>query len=198
MMWCDDVLQPWRYMDAGVRARGGEETSAVSVDSAWQQFVADNILFYTSLLKLLLLRSLVEFSFQNGMCVIVWISVCPEALRIRIRNLFWLVSSWIIFLWLFWQNKLYKLGIFTRKSTVICCWLHICCIFFEMFEKSFCSHLVFCTKTNSVFSLSPDLGSHHYQNHFGRWISKKPSEPQHWCPAGVITVPEASQIIRWR
>jgi hypothetical protein len=56
-MWCV-VLQPWRYMDAGVRARGGEETSAVSVDSAWQQFVADNILFYTSLLKLLLLRSL--------------------------------------------------------------------------------------------------------------------------------------------
>jgi hypothetical protein len=59
-----DVLQPWRYMDAGVRARGGEETSAVSVDSAWQQFVADNILFYTSLLKLLLLRSLIEFSFH--------------------------------------------------------------------------------------------------------------------------------------
>jgi hypothetical protein len=51
-------------MDAGVRARGGEETSAVSVDSAWQQFVAENILFYTSLLKLLLLRSLVEFSFH--------------------------------------------------------------------------------------------------------------------------------------
>jgi hypothetical protein len=51
-------------MDAGVRARGGEETSAVSVDSAWQQFVADNILFYTSLLKLLLLRSFIEFSFQ--------------------------------------------------------------------------------------------------------------------------------------
>jgi hypothetical protein len=51
-------------MDAGVRARGGEETSAVSVDATWQQFVAENILFYTSLLKLLLLRSLVEFSFQ--------------------------------------------------------------------------------------------------------------------------------------
>jgi hypothetical protein len=69
-MWCA-VLQPWRYMDAGVRARGGEETSAVSVDSAWQQFVAENILFYTSLLKLLLLRSLIEFSFQFRICVIV-------------------------------------------------------------------------------------------------------------------------------
>jgi hypothetical protein len=52
-------------MDAGVRARGGEETSAVSVDATWQQFVAENILFYTSLLKLLLLRSLVEFSTWN-------------------------------------------------------------------------------------------------------------------------------------
>jgi hypothetical protein len=60
LMWCV-ALQPWRYMDAGVRARGGEETSAVSVDATWQQFVAENILFYTSLLKLLLLRSLNEF-----------------------------------------------------------------------------------------------------------------------------------------
>ncbi len=74
VLMCCVVLQPWRYMDAGVRARGGEETSAVSVDATWQQFVADNILFYTSLLKLLLLRSLIVFSLNfntYGMCVIV-------------------------------------------------------------------------------------------------------------------------------
>jgi hypothetical protein len=102
-MWCV-VLQPWRYMDAGVRARGGEETSAVSVDSAWQQFVAENILFYTSLLKLLLLRSLVEFSLHiqiQNVChrlKSVYVQKCYEFGSSRIRNFFWMFGSGIIFL----------------------------------------------------------------------------------------------------
>lgn len=49
-------IQPWRYTDSGMRARGGEEANSVSVDSAWQQFVAENILFYTTIVKLLLPR----------------------------------------------------------------------------------------------------------------------------------------------
>ena len=47
-------IQPWRYLD---RARGSKDTDPASTNPArWQLWVAENILFYSELLRLLVPR----------------------------------------------------------------------------------------------------------------------------------------------
>jgi len=49
-------IQPWRYTDAALKNRANDEATSVEVDERWQQFIAENILFYTHTLRLLLPR----------------------------------------------------------------------------------------------------------------------------------------------